>query len=93
MRIDAVRPLCISDLPSLSDTTLDMRACRQMRAPLLAAFDVYKSNVAYGILAETAAEHKAVALWYRHLLDLEPAAFTAVPAAVAQYVTGEVMQA
>ncbi len=85
MKIISARPLVSTDLAALRYSTVGVAAARQMRAPLLAAFDVYKSNVAWGILCETEEEHKAVALWYRHLLDLDPVAFTAVPPAVAQY--------
>ena len=61
-------------------------ALRTMREPLLAAFDIYKSNVQYGIQTETEEEHDEVLKWYDALLDLEPESMRNVPYGVAKYV-------
>lgn len=46
---------------------------RSQRAPLLQAFDKYRSAVSYGIVTETEKEHKAILEWYNNLLDIENA--------------------
>ena len=43
---------------------------RTVRAQFLAAFDIYKSNVQYGIEIETEAEHAEMMAWYLSMLDL-----------------------
>ena len=43
---------------------------RRDREKFLRAFDVYKSNVLYGIITETEEEKAEVAAWYQYLLDL-----------------------
>lgn len=43
---------------------------RRQRGVYLRAFDIYKSNVAYGIEAETPEQHNAVCDWYKSLLDI-----------------------
>ncbi len=86
MRVITASPITIADLTALATTSYSRETIRQLRAPLLAAFDVYKSNVAYGIVTETNAEHKEIAKWYRLLLDLDPVAIREVPTLVAQYV-------
>ena len=58
---------------------------RSQREPLLKAFDVYKSNVYYGIEEETEEEHKEVVSWYKDLLDLKDNAFTNIPERVNRY--------
>jgi len=74
----------------LSDLPADWRtlALRGLRRPLLEAFDVYKSNVYYGVITETEAEHAAILAWYRALCDLDPAALTQIPAGIRRYGEG-----
>ena len=43
---------------------------RRQRARYLRAFDIYKSNVLYGVDTETEEEKAAVLAWYQTLLDL-----------------------
>lgn len=43
---------------------------RAKREPLLRAFDIYKSNVSYGVLTETTAQHDEVVTWYNNILEL-----------------------
>lgn len=60
-------------------------AIRQLRKPLLEAFDVYKSNVAYGVEQETSAEHILIMLWYQDLLDKKENALIDVPLKIQRY--------
>lgn len=59
---------------------------RQERTPIMEAFDIYKSNVYYGIIAETETEHNTIVTWYRDLCDLKQTAFDNVPNAVKKYI-------
>ena len=52
---------------------------RSKRKKLLEAFDVYKTNVSYGLIEEDQESHQAITAWYRGLLDLDPEAFDDVP--------------
>lgn len=58
---------------------------RSIRKDLLCAFDVYKSNVNFGILPQTEQEIQTVVGWYKKLLDLKEEAFYSVPSQVAKY--------
>lgn len=88
MRILSVRALGASDLMVLDETERSLAARRDYRRELLAAFDVYKQNVLYGIDEETPETRGAVLSWYRKLLDLDPAAFREIPAPVTAYLKG-----
>ena len=88
MRILSVRALGASDLTVLDETERSLAARRDYRRELLAAFDVYKQNVLYGIDKETPETRGAVLSWYRKLLDLDPAAFREIPAPVTAYLKG-----
>ena len=61
---------------------------RKKREKLLKAFDIYKSNIMYGIDFETELEHLNVVSWYSLLLDLEEDAFINIPAKIARYLYG-----
>lgn len=58
---------------------------RKMRKPLLEAFDIYKSNVSYGVVDETEQEHIVISQWYLDLLDLKPNALDNVPECIGRY--------
>lgn len=88
MRILSVRALGASDLTVLDETERSLAARRDYRRELLAAFDVYKQNVLYGIDEETPETRGAVLSWYRKLLDLDPEAFREIPAPVTAYLKG-----
>ena len=88
MKILSVRSLHATDLTALGETKESLTARRGYRRELLAAFDVYKQNVLYGIDAETPETRGAVLSWYRKLLDLDPAAFREIPAPVTAYLKG-----
>ena len=93
MRILSVRALGASDLMVLDETEQSLAARRDYRRELLAAFDVYKQNVLYGIDEETPETRGAVLSWYRKLLDLDPAAFREIPAPITAYLKGGDMNA
>ena len=58
---------------------------RSMRTPLLKAFDVYKSNVAYGVEFENEEQREEIINWYNSLLQLDESAFENVPERVRYY--------
>lgn len=58
---------------------------RGVRKRLLTAFDVYKSNVSFGIIEQTEVEKEIAKKWYEKLLDLEESAFTEVPSQIKKY--------
>ena len=49
---------------------MDVQELRRIREDILEAFDIYKSNVIYGIESETEKEHEEVLNWYKAMLDL-----------------------
>ena len=49
---------------------MDAQELRQIRGDILEAFDIYKSNVIYGIESETEKEHEEILNWYKAMLDL-----------------------
>ena len=61
-------------------------AKRQLREPILKAFDIYKSNVYYGIIKETEAEHTKVMEWYNKLCDLDIQAVENIPVLIKKYI-------
>ena len=56
---------------------------RQKREPLLQAFDIYKSNVSYGI--ETDNNREEIVVWYKAILDLEESAIDNPPIEIRRY--------
>ena len=61
-------------------------AKRQLRKPLLNAFDIHKGNIAYGAETETADEKARVLAWRNDLKDLKTEAFKDIPQAVKYYI-------
>lgn len=63
------------------------RVLRNKRTKLLNAFDTYKTNVAYGITAETDDRKAIILAWYRNILDLVENAFedNNIPAEIRYY--------
>lgn len=88
MKIKAVRPIDASALDRTQAGAGKQACLRALRAPLLAAFDIYKSNVYYGIVKESERDHAAVLAWYQALLDLDEGAVKNPPAAVLKYREG-----
>lgn len=58
---------------------------RSLRKPILTAFDVYKTNIMYGIDAETEQEHNDIVDWYKQVLDLKQEAIDNVPPKIKRY--------
>ena len=58
---------------------------RENRKPLLKAFDVYKSNISYGIISETEEERASVFEWYNKILNLDEDALNNVPESIKKY--------
>lgn len=50
--------------------TENLKAVRRQRARYLKAFDIYKSNVSYGVETETEEQKAEVLAWYSALLDI-----------------------
>lgn len=81
------RPLRREELSELKGTSVEGLAKRQIRKPILDAWDIYKGNVNYGAVIETPEEHAEVVSWYRDLCDLKDEAFTdsAIPVKVKKH--------
>jgi hypothetical protein len=60
-------------------------AIRQLRKPLLEAFDIYKSNIAYGVETETIEDRVIIMDWYQDLLDKKENALRSVPLKIQRY--------
>lgn len=60
-------------------------AKRSLRQPLLKAFDVFKTNVSYGIEIQTEEEKGQILEWYGKLLDLNKHALCNVPEKIKRY--------
>lgn len=80
MKISAITK---NDLNKLG--THEKDGIRQLRKPLLQAFDIYKSNVNYGVETETAAEKAAIMEWYNKLLNLDKTALENIPEKIKRY--------
>ena len=85
MKVLSKRMSGIDDTAALP-TGKKEEALRTLREPLLAAFDVYKQNIGYGILTETETEHAEIVAWYRNLCDLKESAMREVPENIQKYV-------
>ena len=60
---------------------------RSKRAKAFKAFDIYKSNVEYGIISETAETKAKIIKWYNACLDLDYIAINNVPSEIKRYYT------
>ena len=69
----------------ITGSKAEKEVLRRKRKPLLEAFDIYKSNVEYGVLEETEAEHLNILAWYRLALDLDKDAIGNPPAEIEKY--------
>ena len=58
---------------------------RQKREKLFKAFDIYKSNIEYGLITETDEAHQRIASWYLLTLDLDYNAITNYPPELDRY--------
>lgn len=78
-----IRKITSQDLGNLGDYSND--GIRQLRKPLLEAFDIYKSNVTYGVEVETEEEHLEIMAWYQQLLNLNTQAVDNIPTKIQRY--------
>ena len=60
---------------------------RARRARAFKAFDIYKSNVEYGIISETTETKAKIIKWYNACLDLDYTAINNVPSEIKRYYT------
>ena len=84
MKVLSRKKITIDDLIHFDGENLKT-AKRGLREPLLKAFDIYKSNVNYGIEIETIEENSEIVYWYRKLLDLEESALENIPKKISRY--------
>ena len=72
-------------IPFSEEQLLEQRIeeLRQLRTPLLQAFDIYKSNVNYGI--ETDNSREEIIMWYKAILDLDEKAISNPPIEIRRY--------
>ena len=78
-----IQPITSNDIEKLGEYKLD--GIRQLRKPLLEAFDIYKSNIAYGVEDETLDERAQITNWYKSLLDLDSRALEDIPQKIKRY--------
>lgn len=76
--------ITVKDLDKVGKTYKDT-AIRQLREPLLKAFDIYKSNINYGVETETEEERNEIISWYKDLLDKKVSALENVPLKIQRY--------
>lgn len=74
----------VKDLNKVGTIYKDV-AIRQLRKPLLEAFDIYKSNIAYGVETETTQDRIEITDWYQDLLDKKESALRNVPLKIQRY--------
>lgn len=88
MKILQRNPITLTDARHLEGLRIYADALRQLRAPLLDAFDIYKSNVYYGVIEESEQQHEEILAWYRDLCDLKESAIATPPHGVQKYLKG-----
>ncbi len=86
MIIKRVTPATIEDISALHGTDAEVVLKRHLREPLLNAFDIHKSNIAYGVTTESKEAHDACLAWYRRLLDLDEDAIISPPECIRRHV-------
>ena len=62
---------------------------RAKRKRLFKAFDIYKQNVAYGLVSETQENHNQLVQWYAKCLDLDANTINNCPNEIKPYMKGE----
>lgn len=87
MKIISTKKITIDSLKNFNGDDLNV-AKRNLREPILNAFDIYKSNVYYGVVTETIEEHNMILAWYQDLLDLKESALLYLPNKVKKYLRG-----
>jgi hypothetical protein len=86
MKILSVKMINEANLPELRETSEYKDAKRQLREPLLKAFDVYKTNVYYGVEKESEHEKAEIIEWYEALCNLQEDALKNVPSKISRYI-------
>lgn len=86
MKIIKVEKIATEQIKLLDGTAEKANAIRQLREPLLDAFDIYKTNVQYGIETESKEQHNSIISWYQRLLNLDESALRDVPTPIEKYV-------
>lgn len=74
--------MAIDEIDRLNNPVVELNYLRSLRKPLLTAFDIYKSNVLYGIIEETEEEHSQILEWYNSLLTMNAKSITSVEEAI-----------
>ena len=69
----------------LNRAKTNVAVLRQKRTKLFKAFDIYKSNIKYGLITETVEAHQRIASWYLLALDLDYNAITNYPPELDRY--------
>ena len=69
----------------LENAKRNIEVLRTQRARLFKAFDIYKSNVEYGVISETQEEHYQIVEWYQKCLDLDYNAINNYPSVLERY--------
>ena len=69
----------------LENAKHDLGVLRNQRAKLFKAFDIYKSNVEYGVIEETQETHDLITTWYLACLDLDYQAINNPPSEIVRY--------
>lgn len=85
MKILSKHKINNSDIDDLINTQEINSIIRQLRKPLLEAFDIYKTNIAYGIEVETDEEKERILAWYNNLLDKNVEALRNIPNKILRY--------
>lgn len=77
---------CVVDYDNTEDLKKQkLDELRAKRVPLLKAFDIYKSSVAYGVEFENEEQREEIVKWYGDLLHLEESAFNVIPERIRYY--------
>ena len=69
----------------LENAKHDLSVLRNQRARLFKAFDIYKSNVEYGVVPETQETHDLITTWYLACLELDYQAINNPPSEIIRY--------
>jgi hypothetical protein len=85
----STKKLTLSHISKLKEEEHILKTKRLIREPLLSAFDIYKSNVYYGVIEESEEEKAVVLTWYKDLCDLKESAISNVPQKILKYVKKE----
>lgn len=85
MKILSKHKINNSNIDDLINTQEINSIIRQLRKPLLEAFDIYKTNIAYGIEVETDEEKEHILAWYNNLLDKNVEALRNIPNKILRY--------